>query len=204
MQFKINEIRPGIKHVSGATLAEEHMHQVRQSCTDEDDRDRMLLLNFADVLSVTPSYLKATVLSVIPLIRPDAGNAATNDENLGERSIVYPAVTCCNTDVATDINEYFSGRRMPILHITKRRGDRILAAKLFGYLDDVLLKTLLALADKGSATAGDLAQTSNENISINGWNNRLADLYVRRLATRQRKGKFQVYSPVAERITTWA
>jgi hypothetical protein len=203
MRFEIIEIKPGLPHVYGATLAQENMRAVKRQTVSSNGVDTMLLLNFTGVLSVTPSYLKATVLSLIP---PVGTNAAQSGENgkTSELPKLYPAICDCSADVAADIHEFLIGRATPILHITKRRRDSALAAKLFGYLDDVLLKTLLSLSNSGSATAAELARNSDENITVNGWNNRLADLHLLRLATRQRKGKFWIYSPVAERITTWA
>lgn len=203
MHFEIIEIKPGVQHVYGATLAQEHMRAAKQRRGGADAVDKMLLVDFTGVLSVTPSYIKGTVLEAIPA----ASGAAANSLAVGGASAevnLYPAICGCSRDVAADIHEFLIGRGVPVLHVTKRRGDHVLAAKLFGYLDDVLLRTLLGLANRGSATAAELAENSDDKISINGWNNRLADLHQLRLATRHRKGKFWIYSPVAERITTWA
>ena len=199
MRFKIIEVKPGMPHLYGATLAQGHLRAVKREREKGDSVDTMLLLNFAGVLSVTPSYLKETILSAIP-----SRSGTLNSAEGSEGPKLYPAICGCSLDVVADIHEYLSAHDLPILHITKRRGDRVLAAKLFGGLDELLLKTLLGLVTKGSATAAGLAQDSDDKISVNGWNNRLADLHLLRLATRHRKGKFWIYSPVAERITTWA
>jgi len=203
MHFQIIEIKPGVPHVYGATLAQEHMRAVKQRRRGADASDTMLLVDFTGVLSVTPSYIKGTVLEAMP----GASGAAANsdaDADASVRANLYPAICGCSRDVAADIHEFLIGRDVAVLHVTKRREDHILAAKLFGSLDEVLLRTLLRLANRGSATAAELAENSDDKISVNGWNNRLADLYLLRLATRHRKGKFWIYSPVAERITTWA
>src|SRR5436190_15000856 len=138
MRFKIIEVKPDMPHLYGATLAQGHLRAVKLEQDKDDAVDTMLLLNFAGVLSVTPSYLKATILSAIP-----SGSGTLNSAEGSEGPKLYPAICGCSPGVAADIHEYFSAHALPILHITKRRGERVLAAKLFGGLDELLLKTLL-------------------------------------------------------------
>ena len=201
MLFNIIEVRPGVQHAYGATLGQKHMRDLARRIGDAD-LDTMVLLDFHGVLSVTPSYLKATILQAVPSDGSNGGESNQARNVTSERDL-FPAITGCSPGVASDIHEYFSGLGLPILHITKRREDRILAAKFLGCLDELLFKTLSALTDRGAGTAGELAENSDDTITINGWNNRLANLHLLRLATRHRKGKFWIYSPVAERITRW-
>lgn len=196
MQAQIIEIKPGVAHVFGATLASANMRDARRRLRNSEPIDSILLIDFTGVLSVTPSYLKGTVLSLLPLHTGSAGG--------GDGVSLYPAFCNCSRDVATDIHEFLLGRGLPLLHVTKRRGNRMLAAKLCGSLEGILLKTLQDLSNKGSATAAQLAEDSGERITVNGWNNRLADLHRLGLVTRHRSGKFWVYAPLVERVTPWA
>jgi hypothetical protein len=202
VQFEIVEIKPSLPHLYGATLAEEHVARCRRHWP-KTENDILLVLDFSCVLSVTPSYLKSTLLWALPS-GPAEGRQLTPKGHVVDPFKLYPVVSNCTVDVAMDVNEFFAGNNLPIIHVTKRRADRVLAAKLLGKLDEVLLRTLSAVVEKRAATAADLAQESEETISVNGWNNRLADLHMLRLLMRKRNGKFWVYSPVAERITSWA
>lgn len=200
MRINIIEIKPGMAHVFGATLASANMRDARRRLTNSEPIDSILLFDFAGVLSVTPSYLKGTVLSLLPV----QNSSAAKGDGVSGAITLYPAICNCSRDVATDVHEFLLGRGFPLLHLTKRRGNRLLAAKLCGSLDGILLKTLQDLSDKGSATAAQLAEDSDERITVNGWNNRLADLHRFGVVTRYRSGKFWVYAPFVERVTPWA
>ncbi len=205
MTLRIVVLKPEIAHAYGATLGEEHIASANSRIRIAIQEDTLLLLDLSDVLSITPSYLKATLLWALECGRTEAQQKSSlKKTRLGSEPLkLFPAVSGCSLDVASDIHEFFAGRGLPILHITKRRADRLLAAQVFGSLDPLLFRTLDALVEKRTATAAELAEQSAESISVNGWNNRLADLHLLRLVTRRREGKFWIYAPVAERITLW-
>src|SRR6266480_3218256 len=115
MRFKIIEVKPDMPHLYGATLAQRHLREVKREQDKGEAVDTMLLLNFAGVLSVTPSYIKATILSAIP-----SGSAMLNPADGSEGPKLYPAICGCSPSVAADIHEYLSAHNLPILHITKR------------------------------------------------------------------------------------
>ena len=103
-----------------------------------------------------------------------------------------------------DVDDFFRHRGLPLLLVTKRTTSRIKAARLLGTLDGFLQTTLQLLIAKGEATAMQLAEQSSEKITVNGWSNRLADLYLLRLVIRKRSGKFWIYSPLTESLSSWA
>lgn len=206
MSLQVVVLKPDVPHAYGATLGQELIATAEPRIRAASEEDTLLLLDLSEVLSVTPSYLKATLLSAAGPYRSEAqppspiANTAVNPKAVN----LYAAVTGCSRDVAVDVHEFFQGRGLPILHITKRRAEHLLAAQVLGTLDPLLLKTLAALVEQRSATAAQLAERSDESISINGWNNRLADLHSLRLVARRREGKFWMYSPIVEKITLWA
>jgi len=199
-------LKPDVQHAYGATLAQKHTARVKPQLRVASREDTLLLLDLSDILTITPSYLKATALWAL-----QCGQAEVHQQQAAQAPDsgitplkLFPAVSGCSRDVAGDVHEFFAGRGLPILHITKRRADRMLSAQLLGSLDPLLFRTLGALTEGRTVTAAQLAEQSDEKISVNGWNNRLVDLHLLRLVLRRRQGKFWIYSPIAERITSWA
>ena len=74
-------------------------------------------------------------------------------------------------------------------------------ATLIGPLDAGQQTTLDALLEFQAATGAELKrQKSAEKIEATAWNNRLKDLYQKRLLRRESRGREQVYSPVVKEI----
>lgn len=73
---------------------------------------------------------------------------------------------------------------------------------LVGTLDDALLTTYRSVASLGEATGAELARLLPEvGIQPTAWNNRLRELYERRLLLRRTQGRQQVYTPLAKEVT---
>jgi len=79
-------------------------------------------------------------------------------------------------------------------------GRRVRRAQLHGALDPALRETLTTLCRAGRATAPELHAASLQTINVTAWNNRLAELYAKRLATRERDGKRWIYESVAAEV----
>jgi hypothetical protein len=74
-------------------------------------------------------------------------------------------------------------------------------AVLIGSLDPGLRSTLDALLELKEATGAALERLRpEENVKATAWNNRLKDLYEKRLLRRERRGREQVYSPVIAEV----
>jgi len=196
---------PGAPNALGATLGQDCMEKVLPSLEAATDDDRTLILDLTGIQAVNASFLKATVFWLF-----QCGQAyvkqqpRTSDEHWAVRPLrVFPAVTGCSGEVMRDVDDFFSGRQVPILHVDEGTADRIIKGHLLGRLDPVLDKTLAGLVAAGEATAAELAATSDDAITLNGWNNRLADLHLLRLARRRRRGKFWVYTPTTQHISIW-
>ena len=70
-----------------------------------------------------------------------------------------------------------------------------------GSLDPGLRHTLEKVCEAGEATGAELArQATDARIQATAWNNRLRDLFVKRLLLRRKEGRQQVYYPVAKSI----
>ncbi len=74
-------------------------------------------------------------------------------------------------------------------------------ASVIGPLDPGQRATLEALVVLQAVTGAELErQRPAENIKATAWNNRLKDLYNKRLLRRERRGREQVYSPILEEL----
>ena len=73
--------------------------------------------------------------------------------------------------------------------------------KVVGPLDPGQKDTLRAVIEFGSVPGAELErQWKSETIKATAWNNRLRDLYHKRLIHRERRGREQVYSTVVKEI----
>jgi hypothetical protein len=75
-------------------------------------------------------------------------------------------------------------------------------AQLVGHMEQTQLRTLDAVLTEKQVTGAELARKTREGIGATAWNNRLKDLYVKRLVGRTKNGRKQYYYPIIEEITT--
>lgn len=201
------ELTPTQAHLHGATLAQQHLARVLPALNGLNGEAAIFSLNLSKATSVTGSYLRATVHWALLCGQAEAGGTAPS-ANLEKWSIrplpLFPVVIGGSTEVIDDVNDFFRTRSLPFLQITKRTNSVLKTARLLGTLDAFLASTLFSLTQAGDATAAELAERNNEAITVNAWSNRLADLYLLRLVTRRRTGKFWRYSPLAKEIKSWA
>lgn len=205
MKFPTFLIAPPGPHALGATLGQDCMAKLDAELSAAKDQDCGLLLDLSAVKAVNGSFLKATVFWALQCGQAEVQQAMpTSKDRWAVRPLrIFPAVSGCSGEVADDVIEFFNGRGLPMLHVDKRKPDEFVRARILGNLDPILDRTLAALAKHGEGTAATLAAQSNEKITLNGWNNRLADLHLLRLARRRREGKFWIYSPTAKAISLW-
>ena len=206
MPEQVVELAPNRPHLYGATLAQEHLSRVFPALSSLNGNSAIFILNLSGVTSVTGSYLRSTVHWAFLCGQAEAQGTAKSS-HLDPWAIrplpLFPAVIGGSPEVIDEVHDFFRARSLPLFHITKRTKFSLKTARLLGSLDTFLASTLLSLAKLREASAADLAGNSNESITVNAWSNRLADLYLLRLVTRSRSGKFWRYSPLAEDITLW-
>lgn len=73
-------------------------------------------------------------------------------------------------------------------------------AQLIGLLEPAQRKSLHAVLSKGEVTGAELDRTMPESIGATAWNNRLKDLYLKRLLYREKRGRKHVYFPIVKEI----
>jgi hypothetical protein len=73
--------------------------------------------------------------------------------------------------------------------------------ELVGPLDPALEITLQNVVERGEVTGADLGRdVESVGIGPTGWNNRLRELYERRLVFRKNEGRKQLYSAIAKEV----
>jgi hypothetical protein len=204
--MRIVQLIPDRAHLHGATLAQEHLYGVRSQLPSSNDEATVFLLDLSNATSVTGSYLRATVHWALMCGQAEAQgkNGAFTADPWGIRPLpLFPAVAATSAEIVDDVHDFFASRNLPLLNVVKRTKSSLKVGQLLGSVDRMLASTLFTLVGLGEATAADIAAKSNESITVNAWSNRLADLYMLRLVTRRRSGKFWHYSPLAQEVRSW-
>jgi hypothetical protein len=115
---------------------------------------------------------------------------------------IYVFVTNLSDEVRAELNEVLVQQNRICLEILPDVTTSIAAARLLGPLDPALQETLDLLIRMRQATATELHNADAAKRTVNAWNNRLSDLFYRRLARRSKVGRHWVYEPVAPEVHT--
>jgi uncharacterized protein YggL (DUF469 family) len=201
----------GVVIAAGATLGTEHFEQIMTRIAPEGGtggEELLVVVNFDGINDATPSYLKATLLALHQCGRRFA-KALTIDEQTELGTSILPlniAVVVQNAaeQVQDCINEVFARRGLGILAGTNLANERFLSATLLGSLESTVLQTLMLTCSYHEFQASDLFenQASSGAISINGWNNRLAELYRHRLVRRRIEGRINRFISITNQVTS--
>jgi hypothetical protein len=73
-------------------------------------------------------------------------------------------------------------------------------AQLVGHLERTERITLEAVMARKRVTGAELARKAKERIGPTAWNNRLRDLYVKRLIAREKSGRKQWYYAIVKEM----
>lgn len=151
----------------------------------------LLELDFAGVEAATSSYLRALIFgfmtdeSPVPASEPD----------------IFPVVSGMSEAIREELVEIVGLTGRHVVEAREVRGNEIASARLHGRLDEKLRQTLDALIHRGAATAADLHSAGLDSVNTpTAWNNRLAELHAKRLASRKRVGKAWVYQPISKEL----
>lgn len=207
MGFSFLELKASRQHLFGASSAQADMTLIMRELQDRSPTSVVLVVDMSGVESISGSYLRATVLWALLCGQAEAKQtpvASLADPWAVRPLPLFPVLTQCSPAIAEEVHDFFAQRALPVALVTEGSPPEIEKAAILGRLDGFLFSTLRSLCALGEATAAQLSETSEERITVNGWSNRLADLFALRLVTRQRNGKYWIYSPLAKKFTSWA
>jgi hypothetical protein len=153
----------------------------------EEAPGSVVFLDFAGVEHVSASWINAALVPLLTWAKD-------------ERNDLFPAICNVKKDWLDELVLVASYTRTCFLvaqgSIPPRR------AVLIGPLDPGQRSTLEAIIELQAATGAELnRQRPEESIEATAWNNRLKELYDKRLLRRERRGREQIYSPVVKEIS---
>ena len=147
----------------------------------------IIFLDFAGVELVSGSWINA---ALVPLLTWAAD----------ERNDLFPAICNAKADMLDELALVAKYTHTCFLVASGPIPPR--HAALVGPLDPGQRSTLEALVELQAVTGAELErQRPEEAVKATAWNNRLKDLFEKRLLRRERRGREQVYSPVVQEIT---
>jgi hypothetical protein len=146
-----------------------------------------VILDFAGVELVSGSWLNA---ALVPLLSWAAD----------ERNDLFPVICNAQEDVLEELA--LVAKFTHTCFVVAEGSPPPRRAAVVGPLDPGQRATLEALVDLQAVTGAELErQRPEDGVKATAWNNRLKDLYEKRLLRRERRGREQVYSPVVREIT---
>jgi hypothetical protein len=145
----------------------------------------VIFLDFEGVELVTGSWVNA---ALVPLVRWAAD----------ERNDLFPVILNARREWLDDLTLVAEFTHQCYL---VAEGDPPCRAMLVGSLDPGQRTTLEALLELQEVTGAELErQKPREGVKATAWNNRLRDLYEKRLLRRVKRGREQFYSPVVKEV----
>lgn len=180
-QIRVAEL-VGTPTLQGRPLGRKHYPRLCEALADVPSGDTAVL-DFAGVEIVTGSWINE---ALVPLLRWAAD----------ERNDIFPVFLNFDPEWLDELQMVAEWTHNCFL---VARGKALpKAANLVGSLDAGQRATLAAVL-KGAEVTG-AALDGQEGVKGTAWNNRLKDLYQKRLIRREKRGREQVYSPVVPEV----
>jgi hypothetical protein len=173
-------------NLSGRVLGKKHFGQASEVLSPVRPGE-LIVLDFSKVEYVSASWINAML---VPLCK----RAAEEANDLYVVLAVFPA------NSVDDLQLVAEQSHLPFL-VSASVKVPISKATLIGSLDPGQRATLDAAQELGAATGAELAaKRASEGTKATAWNNRLRDLFDKRLLRRRKQGREQIYTPVAKEI----
>jgi hypothetical protein len=173
----------GAAFLQGRPLGRKHYPRLCELLADVPAGD-IALLDFAEVEIVTGSWINE---ALVPLLHWAAD----------ERNGIFPVILNFNSEWLDELQMVAEWTHNCFL---VARGKSLpKSAILVGSLDVGQKATLLAVVNGEEVTGAAL--DGQEGVRGTAWNNRLKDLFQKRLIRREKRGREQIYFPVVPEIT---
>jgi hypothetical protein len=190
------------RHAHGWALAEKH------AATLEDALSRsavaqtgtIALMDFAGIESMSASYVKRILVWFLIAGERHAVGARPAPEGPPAMN-VYPVIMNAAADVHEEIAIVLEHANKTCFEAVEFDGRAITRARLVGRIEKSLTQTLLRVVDAKEASAPAFHDRfPGEQIGVTAWNNRLNELYARRLVWRDKRVRQFVFRPFVEEI----
>lgn len=181
----VDVVRQFGKHLSGRLNGKKHFGQAAELLSPVKPGE-IVILDFKKVEYVSGSWINAML---VPLVR--RGAEETND--------FFVVLANFPPDSVDDLQLVAEQWRVPFLLL--RSNTSLAEAELVGMLDSGQQATFKAVQELGATTGADLERRRPEaNTKATAWNNRLKDLFDKRLLRRRKQGREQVYESVVQEV----
>ena len=172
-------------HLTGRLTGKKHYGQAAELLSVVQPGETVIL-NFENVEYVSGSWINSML---VPLLRRGAEDA--ND--------FFPVLANFPLNSVDDLQLVAEQSRVPFLLL--RRNTSVAKAVLIGLLDTAQHETLKAVQELRTTTGADLERRRAEgSTKATAWNNRLKDLFEKRLLRRRKQGREQVYEPIVQEV----
>jgi hypothetical protein len=173
--------------LTGRVLGKKHFAKACELLAEAAPGE-LVILDFSGVDRVNGSWVNAMV---VPLIQWMAN----------ERNNFFPVIQNAQKDWLDEFRLVADWYHLGLLVATDHREPPCRAA-LVGPLDPGQRATLDAVLEYGEVTGAELERCrKSENVQATAWNNRLRDLFEKRLIRRRKQGREQIYFPVVKEVT---
>tara|TARA_R110002111_G_scaffold100976_6_gene156483 strand:- start:42662 stop:43228 length:567 start_codon:yes stop_codon:yes gene_type:complete len=170
--------------LQGRPLGKKHYARLCELLSETPSGD-VILLNFTHVQTVTGSWINECL---VPLLRWAAD----------ERTDLFPVLVKVKSSWLDELQMVAEWTHSCFL-ISYEEFPK--SAELVGMLDVAQSATLEAVVDANEVTGAELERSHlNEGVKATAWNNRLKDLFQKRIIRRKKRGREQVYSPVIAEV----
>lgn len=174
------------RHLIGRIAGRRHFARLCELCADVPPGNRVVL-DFDSVTQVSGSWINA---ALIPFLR-----WAADPEN-----DLFPILGGVKDEWLDEIEMVAEWNHLVFL-VACDASDSPRAVRLFGDLDRAQQDTLGAVLELREVTGASLERwKKGQHVKATAWNNRLRDLYEKRLLIRRENGRERVYFPVAKEI----
>lgn len=190
IHWELKNEPPNTKVLIGATLGQQHLKNLLTKIPGIPTAVEIVVFDFRSISLASASYLKAGLFTLL------------KDTPIGAQAAqFYAAVANVSAEIIEELQVVSHSENQPCLCALKWNHKQIEKARILGSLEPTVKRTLELLTACGETTAGALGTgLPSEGINATAWNNRLAELYRLRLATRRKEGKHWYYSSVAKEI----
>jgi len=207
MDFEIATIRPERDHLFGASAGRNDLGSVLGIIEAGLGLAHIVAFDFGNVVSISGSYIRATVGWLLTCGRMHAEGVDRSDfsDPWAVRPLpVFPVVVGGSHEILWEIHDFLRHREIACALLEPSDELSSSRAQILGKLDEFLLATLRQLSAASVASAQELKDGSTEKITIGGWSNRLVALLANRLVARSKEGKTWNYEPIGKEHRPWA
>jgi hypothetical protein len=149
----------------------------------------VVILDFERVKRVSGSWLNAML---IPL----------NQWMADARNNFFPVLLNAQRNWLDDLQMVAEWYHVGFL--VAKEGRELRQATLVGPLDPAQRATFDAVLEYGEVTGAELERRRrSDNVQATAWNNRLRDLFQKRLIRRRKQGREQIYFPVVKEVSVY-